>query len=149
MLLADVVWPGLLLEMRLMAWWIIVIGLLVEWPFVRLVTDFSWTKAFFADVMMNTASTILGVFLLPIAGIAWEVVSETTFHHHFSSDTFNLIRWSGTFLLAVVLSTTIELLVLMSLTDRVGARSFWWLCLANSISTGLGLWSLFQFPPRA
>ena len=122
-LLADVVWPALFLEMRLLSWWVILLGLLVEWPFVRLLTHFAWTKAFLADVAMNAASTIFGVLLLPVGGLfVLEPIGEATFYHRFNVGTFNPVTWAATFVLAVVLSAGTEFLrcALLSRRDLAG-----------------------------
>jgi hypothetical protein len=149
-LLADVVWPALFLEMRLLSWWVILIGLLVEWPFVRLLTRFPWKRAFIANAAMNAASTVCGILLLPLAGLfILEPIGEATFYHRFHVGTFNPATWAATFLVAVVLSATIEFFTLrIAFKQRVGARGYWWLCVANSISAGLAFWSFFHFPPR-
>jgi hypothetical protein len=148
-LLADVVWPALFLEGRLLAWWVILIGLAVEWPFVRFLTHFTWKKALIANVAMNAASTIIGVILLPAAGIGWEFIGEATFYHRLNVGTFNPVTWCATFLLAVLLSAAIELLTLrIAFKQKLGVRGFWWLCVANSISAGLAFWSIFRFPPH-
>src|SRR3954451_22715025 len=89
-LLADVVWPALLLEGRLLAWWVIAIGLLIEWPFVRFLTDFPWRKSFIVDAAMNAASTVLGIILLPVAGIAWEYFAHATFSTPVSTCTHSI-----------------------------------------------------------
>jgi len=118
-LLADVVWPALFLEMRLLSWWVILLGLLVEWPFVRLLTHFPWTKAFIADAAMNGASTVLGIFLRPIFRLfVWEPIGEATFYHRFNVGTFNPVSWAAAFLFAVLLSAVIDFLTLRSLSSR-------------------------------
>ena len=148
-LLADVVWPALFLEMRLLAWWVILTGLLAEWPFVRFLTHFSWKKAFIGNVAMNAASTLIGIILLPAAGIGWEFAAEPIFYRRFNIGTFNPVTWWATFLIAVLLSATIELLILRTaFKQRLGARGFCWLCVANSISAGLAFWSVVHSPPR-
>ncbi len=148
-LLADVVWPALFLEMRLLAWWVIAIGLLVEWPFVHFLTHFTWRKSFIADAAMNAASTIIGIILLPAAGIAWEYFADATFYPRFNLHTFNPIAWTGTFLIAVALSAAIEQLVLrFAFKQQLRFRGFCWLYLANSLSAGLAFWSMFRYPVR-
>jgi hypothetical protein len=149
-LLADVVWPALFLEMRLLAWWVILIGLLIEWPFVRVLTQFPWKKAFIADAAMNAASTVLGILLLPVVGLfILEPIGEATFYRRFNVGTFNPMTWTATFLVAVVLSAAIEFLTLrIAFKQRLGARGYWWLCVANSMSAGLAFWSVFRFPPH-
>jgi len=148
-LLANVVWPALFLEERLLAWWVILIGLAVEAPFVRFLTGFSWKKTLAADIAMNATSTIIGVVLIPLGGIAWEYVGEVTFYHRFNVGTFNPVTWCATFLIAVSISAALEFLTLrFAFKQRLGGRGFCWLWLANSISAGLAFWSVFRFPAR-
>jgi hypothetical protein len=67
-ILADLVWPALFLGGRLLSWWAIGMGLLVELFFVRWLTGFSWPKSLVADITMNGASSLLGWALIPLAG---------------------------------------------------------------------------------
>jgi hypothetical protein len=69
----DIVFPELLFEGRLLAWWIILVGLALELPFVRLVTGFNIKRYITADLAMNAASTLLGIFLIPLLGLGWEL----------------------------------------------------------------------------
>ena len=49
---------------------------------------------------MNFGSTIIGIVLLPVAGIAWEYIGEATFIDRFNVGTFNPVTWQPvTFLL--------------------------------------------------
>jgi len=146
---ANVVWPALFLEMRLLSWWIILIGLAVELPFVRLLTGFDWQRAAIADLAMNAASTIIGILLIPIFGLAWEYAADFTLYRYWKVGTFNPVAWVATLVLAVTLNAIIEQSVLRwGFRQRLGARGFAWLSVANGLSVGLALWSVFQNPPR-
>jgi hypothetical protein len=125
--------------MRLLSWWVILVGLLVEWPFVRMLTRFRWKKAFIADVAMNATSTVFDILLLPLAGLfILEPIGEATFYRRSNVGTFNPVTWTATFVVAVVLSAGIEFFTLrIAFKQRLGARRYWWLCVANSISAGL------------
>jgi hypothetical protein len=148
-LLADVVWPALFLAGRLMAWWAIALGLLVELFFVRLLTGFSWPKSALVDIAMNAASTLLGLFLVPIAGFAWEFSVGRVLYKLFNIGTFNPGTWLATFLLAVFLNAALETAVLRyAFKQKPFKRFFWWLALANAVSVGIALGSLFMYPPR-
>jgi hypothetical protein len=70
---ANVVWPALYLETRLFSWWAISVGLLVEYLFIRRVFGLSPKKALLADVIANVVSAVAGIFLIPVAGILWEI----------------------------------------------------------------------------
>jgi hypothetical protein len=88
--LADVVWPALFLAGRMMAWWAIGLGLVVE------------------------------------AG-----------------------TWAATFIFAVFIDAALEASVLRyGFKQRPFKRLFWWLALANAISVGIAMASLFKYPPQ-
>ncbi len=112
LILADVVWPALLLSARLIAWWCIAVSVLIEaaalWRFLQ------WrpVKAIVASVVMNAASAFCGVLLLPVAGIRWEMMASLTYNAWFGWGTFNVVTEVATWFIAVVLSTIIETFVL-------------------------------------
>jgi hypothetical protein len=144
-IVGDIVFPELLFEGRLLAWWIILIGLALELPFVRLITGLPLKKCVLADLAMNAVSTAVGVVLIPVLGLGWELGGPRVLGDH----RFDLLHWSGSFLLAVVVNSVIELTVLvLGFKQQFNLRSFLWLFLANSLSVGLALWSLFHDPPR-
>jgi hypothetical protein len=148
-ILADLVWPALFLAGRLMAWWAIALGLLVELFFVRWLTGFSWAKSIVADITMNAASALLGVFLIPLAGVAWEFFPGSILYKVFNIGTFNPGTWIATFLFAVFINSALETTVLRyGFKQRPFKRFFWWLALANAISVGIAFGSLFKYPPR-
>jgi hypothetical protein len=147
---ADVVWPALFLEDRLFSWWAIGLGLVVEFFFVRWLTTLNLRMCVVADLSMNAASALLGIFLIPLAGIAWEFFPGLILYNIFRVGTFNPGTWAATFLLAVLINAVLELLVLrLAFRQKVGKRVFWWLCVANSLSVALAFGSLLVRPPRA
>jgi hypothetical protein len=147
--LADVVWPALWLAGRLVAVWAIGIGLVVELFFVKWLTGFGWGKAVLADVAMNAASSLIGVFLIPVAGLAWEFSAGIALYKVFNIGTFNPITWAATFLVAVFVNSTLETTVLRyGFKQRPFKRFFWWLSLANAFSVGIAVASIFLNPPQ-
>lgn len=147
--IADVVWPALFLTGRLMAFWVIGIGLLVELFFVRWLTGFAWGKALLADILMNAASSLLGLLLIPLAGLAWESSAGIVMYRAFNIGTFNPITWAATFLAAVCINSALETAVLRyGFKQRPFSRFFCWLSLANAISVGIALVSVLLHPPR-
>lgn len=142
--LADVVWPALFLEQRLFSWWAIGAGLLAELLFVRYITKLSWGRCIVADVAMNVASSVLGLILIPLVGIAWEVFPGMIMYKLLKMGTFNPITWSATFILASVVNGSLEGLVLrFGFKQKIGKKGFWLLCLANVVSVGMAFYSVF------
>src|ERR1700756_2632395 len=108
---ADVVWPALFLETRLITWWTIALGLLIEFFFVRWLFSLTAKKAAIATVVANAVSALLGIPLIPIAGIAWEFFPASLYMRAWNWGTFNPVTWAATFVLACLITTVIEALV--------------------------------------
>jgi hypothetical protein len=62
---ADGAWQSLFFEPHTFVriWWVIPLGLLIEWPAVRKMTMFPWKKCLWVTVCMNAFSFIAGMFL--------------------------------------------------------------------------------------
>jgi hypothetical protein len=141
---ADMVWPALYLETRIVTWWTIGLGLIVEYLFIRRLFGFDIKKAIIVDVLMNLTSTLLGILLIPLAGLAWEFFPGIVIYKVFNIGTFNPGTWAMTFLFAVAINTALESCVIRwGFKTKVSKRKFWGLFVANAISVGVAFASLF------
>jgi hypothetical protein len=95
-LLADGVWPSIIVAESIYSLIPIVIGLIIEWVVLRYTFNLSWTKAAWVDVAMNAASAAVGYVFIPLAGM---VVGFGI------SYKFNIVVW---YFIAVLMSTAIE-----------------------------------------
>ncbi|MEI6561046.1 MAG: hypothetical protein WCO68_03060 [Verrucomicrobiota bacterium] len=146
-IIADVVWPALYLEQRLFSWWAIGLGLLVELVFLRRITTLSSGMCIVADLAMNAASALLGIVLIPVVGLLWEVFPGILLYKLFKVGTFNPGTWTATFILAVFVNAVLETTVLRyAFHQKPAKRIFGWLCLANGLSIALAFISLFVYP---
>ncbi|MFT5593924.1 MAG: hypothetical protein ACI8SR_002311 [Oceanicoccus sp.] len=146
---ANVVWPALYLETRLFSWWAISVGLLVEYLFVRKLFQVTPQKALLATITANVASAILGILLIPLAGIAWEVFPGLLFYHVLKMGTFNPVTWCATFLIACAVNVALEGLVykkIFKFSFLFKSRMFLWFMLANTASVGVATASLIINP---
>jgi hypothetical protein len=144
---ADMIWPALFLEGRLLSVPVIIAGLLIEFFFVWRITDLGIGRAIFADLVMNATSTLLGVFLIPISGIIWEFFPGIFLYKWFNIGTFNPGTWVATFFFAVLINAVLETFVIAKVfRQKMGTRGFGWLCLANALSVGLAFASFLIFP---
>jgi hypothetical protein len=144
---ADVVWPALFVEQKLLSIPVIASGLLVEALVLRFCFRMNWKRAFTASVVVNAISTILGVLLIPLAGIGWELFPGIILYKSFNLGTFNPITWTATFLLALGITTSIEVACLRRLFGVPAGRRTWFLwTLANAVTVGLALASLVFQP---
>jgi hypothetical protein len=139
--LADIIWPALFLEERLVSLWVILAGLIIEYFFVWRITDLGWMRSIWADVAMNAASTLLGLLLIPLVGFIVVIFPGGAF------GTFSPVNWVATFLAAVLVNALIDFLILWKgFKQNIGKRQFWWLCLANALSVGIAFGSILFFP---
>ena len=147
---ADFVWAALFLVGRLLAIPIILAGLVIEYFFVQRLTGFSVKRSILADVTMNAASLLLGIALIPLAGLAWEYSAGATLYEQFNIGSFGYIAWTATFILAVLINTVIEYFVLRRIfkleRNKAGFRL---LFLANALSVGIAFASFWFFPIRS
>ncbi|HVG21665.1 MAG TPA: hypothetical protein VNI02_21700 [Blastocatellia bacterium] len=138
---ADIVWPALFLEQRLLSLWIILAGLIIEYFFVWRVTELGAKRSILADVAMNAASTLLGLILIPAFGLVVAI-----FPGEFVG-TFSPVTWGFTFLVAVFLNALIEFFVLRKgFNQSIGKKGFWWIWLANALSVGIAFGSFLLYP---
>lgn len=78
-IVADIIWPALFLEDRILSIWVIVSGLFVEYFFVWRITNLGPVRSIWADLAMNAASTLLGVILIPALGLIVAVLPGELF----------------------------------------------------------------------
>ena len=150
LLIADMVWPALLLEQRLVAVIPIGVGLIVEWLALRFGGfGLTWRRAALVDVVMNAVSTIAGIPVIPLLGLAWEVFPGTVIYRIFNVGTFNPGTWVATLLLATIATSGIEALVVRWVFKiLMSKRRLGVLFLANAVSIGIAFASLWLRPPH-
>lgn len=146
---ADVVWPALYLEQGLTSWASICAGLVVEFFFIRKIFSLTIKKALIVDVTANAASVALGIILIPLVGLIWEIFPGLIINHWLDWGTFNPITWTATFLLACLINALIESSVITTLFKLpVGPKALFWLFTANIISVGIAVGHLWLYPAR-
>jgi hypothetical protein len=147
---ADLVWPALILEQRLLSAAPIAAGLILEW----LVLCFggfglSWRKAALVDVLMNAVSTCAGIILIPAVGLIYEAFPGSFINDALHVGTFNYGTWTVTFAIAVLATTLIEAAVVnWGFSIPMSKRRFYMLCIANTGSVALAFASLWMRPPK-
>src|SRR4051812_38434108 len=74
--IADVIWPGLVLEQRLFSSWAIGFGLVVELFFLKCVTSLKLDRCIVANLAMNAVSAGLGLLLIPLFGLMFDFTTS-------------------------------------------------------------------------
>lgn len=133
---ADVVWPSLYITKGMLSLKTIILGLIVELLFLKYFTKVDWKKSVIITVLMNLITTILGVILIPIAGLGSEFFFDFVLHAYdkFGIGTFHWSHWLASYILAILINTIIEGLFIKSTLKLKLKQTFWWLLIANSIS---------------
>jgi len=145
--LANMIWASLFLEQRLFSIPVILLGLIIEFFFVWRATDLSVKKSGLADLAMNAASFLLGILLIPLSGIIYEIALGQFLYEWFNLGSFNYVSWAISFLLAVLINAAIETFVLAKgFKQKMGKRGFGWIFLANALSVGIAMASFLIFP---
>lgn len=144
---ADVVWPALYLQARLLSVWPIIIGLIIEYLFLLYYFKLSIKRAILADLAMNAVSSGLGIIMIPIIGLGWEYFPGEIINDFFHFGTFNPITWTATCIIAVIINTLLEALVLLIVfKTKIKIKGFGMLFVANAISVAIAMASLHFFP---
>lgn len=151
---ADIIWPSLYVEQGILTWWVILLGLLLEVPLFKLATGAPWVRAAIITVIANTVSTLLGLVLIPISGLGWELSAGQVVNTVLHVGTFNWVTWVASFALAIGINTCIEGFVLTRLRATLPSdqhvrrgtplkRTWPWLALANVLSVGLAVVAVY------
>jgi hypothetical protein len=149
LILANLVWPALYLTSRMFAVWPIAAGLLVEYFFVRYATNLRGARCLAADIAMNLASAALGLLLIPLSGIIWELLAGITIHPLFNVGTFNPATWGATVLLAAGVNALVEGWALQNgFKQKLGKQGFRLLFAANLVSVSIAFVSIIIHPPH-
>ncbi len=70
---ANVVWPALYTETKLYSFPIIILSLVIEFLFFKWLFELKRKNAIIYTLVANTASGVIGLFVRPLSGIAYEV----------------------------------------------------------------------------
>lgn len=126
---ANMVWPSLYIAEGMRSWHVILIGLLIEIIFVKFFLKESHLKSVLIAFIMNLASTVLGVVVIPLSGFIGEVLMIP-----FGTGTFHPTHWLMSYVFAILSNVLIEGLTIKIISKKEFKKMFWWLCVANAIS---------------
>lgn len=126
---ANVVWPSLYIAERMLTWYIIGAGLLVEIIFCKYFVKTTWGRAAWMAFLMNLVSTVAGIFLIPISGFLGVLLLAPL-----DLPTFDVWIWLLSYVLAILCNVWIEGGALRLVFHLPFKKNFWWLCGANTLS---------------
>lgn len=109
---ADMIWPALVLETKLLSVPIILTSLLIEALVLKVTFLLTFWTALWRSIVINLASALGGILFIPMAGVIWEFFPGLMLYPLLGVGTFNPLTWAATFLMALAITTSIELAVL-------------------------------------
>ena len=149
MIIADMVWPSLILIGRIMTWWAIGVGLVIEYLFLVKFFTFGWKKSLLVVVVMNAISSAVGIVLIPASGLIWELVIGAFINMIYDVGIFNPVGWGASVLFAILLNAIIESLSLRYIFKYpIHRKEFRVLFVANAFSVATAFISLLVAPPK-
>ncbi|MDE6207948.1 MAG: hypothetical protein K2M55_09080 [Muribaculaceae bacterium] len=131
---ANMIWPSIFLVELFYAWYIILIGLIIEIIAAHIFLKTDWKKSVITMVVTNLVSAILGLLLIPISGLAVELLFLP-----FGGGTFDATHWVMDFICMVLGNTCVEGWALMSFFKYPFKSNFPWLLGANFVSVLINL----------
>ena len=126
---ANMIWPSIYIAEQYYTWYVIAIGLLIEFFAAKRFLNASWGKSALIVVSINLISALLGIFLIPISGITVEFMTLP-----FGSGTIDLSHWILDYAAAVLCNVIVEGLALKWIFKYSFLQNLWWLLCANAIS---------------
>ncbi|MBE7498134.1 MAG: hypothetical protein HS117_24610 [Verrucomicrobiaceae bacterium] len=148
-LLSNIVWPSMILTGRIVAVIPILAGLVVEFLYLRYGTTLRGVRCLWADLSMNLVSALLGLILIPLSGIGWELLASMTIYPLLNIGSFNPVTWTASVILAAIMNAVVEGFVLRSGFGLVlGRRGFWLLATVNLVTVSIAAVSVIIDPPK-
>jgi hypothetical protein len=140
--LANVVWPEIYFSERLVDWWVIAAGLVIEFFFLWWLYRLPLWKTLAADVVANAVSALFGALVLPWIGLLREFLLLP-----FALTTFRWPNLTAAIILILAANVTLEGLVYKyAFKLPLGRRNVAWLAVANAISVGVMIYSYWRTP---
>jgi hypothetical protein len=144
---ANVIFPGLILSDRLLAWWIIAATIFIEAGFLMLAFRLPPVNALFASLAANAASAVVGVLILPYAGLYTEIAVNKAGLTTDVGWAFSPQDWAVAFLLGLAINLVIELAVYrFGYGLKLGTRQVALITAANVITVGMAVLSIAFIP---
>lgn len=126
---ANIVWPSLYIAEGMRSWYVIFIALLIEITFVKYFLKQSYLKSGFIAFVMNLASTVLGIIVIPLSGLVGEVLMLP-----FDTGTFHFTHWIMSYIFAILSNVLIEGVTVKFIFKYKFKKILSWLCVTNAIS---------------
>jgi hypothetical protein len=125
------VWPALYVSQEFWVFWYLIIGtIFLETFTAKFVLNLSYSEAFWASLVGNLVSGLLGTFLMMYGMLFWHMIADNIVPH----GTFDTRNWVMTFVLMCLGSVFIESLVVRVVVQQSLKKIFMAMLIGNFLS---------------
>lgn len=133
MILLNMVWPAIYVYNEVWRFWFLVFAtVIIETFTIMAILRYSIRKSFFASVIGNLVSGLIGTFVMMYAMLFWHLVVDSFVPHA----TFDIINWVATYILMCLGSVFIETLTIKLIFKDTIKRLFFPLLIGNLLTYG-------------
>ncbi|NPA95067.1 MAG: hypothetical protein GXO58_06545 [Thermodesulfobacteria bacterium] len=147
--LANIVWPALIAETKISSFPIIALSLFIEFWFFKWLFKLEVKDATLYTLAANGVSAVLGIFLRPLSGIAYEFSLGLIINWLFNWGTFNPVAWFFVPIIAGAVNAILELATIRVIWQRkINKRNYALTWAINTATAALAtLWVILYPPP--
>jgi len=145
----NVVWPALYTETKVSSLPIIALSLVLELLVIRALFKKSIKISAFFVVAANLASGLVGLFLRPLSGIAWELSLGQLVMWIFDWGTFNPVAWFFVPIVGGAINAALELLTIKLIwKEKFTKKNYLPLWVINWVTVGIATIWVIVSPPQ-
>lgn len=149
MAFGNVVWPALYAETKVSSLTIIGLSLVLEYLVIRSLFKRGIRKSIFYTATANIASGLIGLFLRPISGLAWELSLGQLVMWIFDWGTFSPVAWVFVPIIGSAINASLELLTIKAIwKETFTKKNFFSLWLINWVTVGIATLWVVLYPPH-
>jgi hypothetical protein len=146
---ANVVWPALYTETKVSSFPIIGLSLLLEYLFFKWLFKLGFKHAVYYTLAANTVSGVLGLFLRPLSGIAYELSLGMLVNSLFHWGTFNPVAWFFVPIIGGALNGILELLTIRLIwKQKITKRNYLLTWGINTLTVAIATIWVILYPPQ-
>lgn len=144
----NIVWPALYTETKVSSLPIIALSLLLEFLVIRALFNKSIKISASFVVAANLLSGLVGLFLRPLSGIAWELSLGQLVKWIFDWGTFNPLAWVFVPIIGGAINAAIELLTIKLIwKEKFTKKNYLILWAINWVTVGIATIWVILSPP--
>lgn len=144
-------WPSALIAYRMYEWFpLFLITVLMEVAIIRRIASSGWIESMKAVGVANFVSLLIGILMLPLAGVAWKYALMHMFESLWGIyGNYSLASWMGNLFFMALYLGLVEVMLLARLLDNQVTLKFvsGWVCV-NMLTILLAIATFFIKPPE-